>query len=306
MSRIFPSLLLAAALALAGCGTETVPAPVPSPGEPPASVTPFEQWQRLARAPYDELDHIRAVEVTLQLYQRGELNLILDVLADPDSTPVAKVLTVVSLTPFLSEDLIEPLTALTGPDHDTTTRACAAKLLGTMLLPDMRPPENANGPAQPDPARLAQVRTHLRALMGDAEPRVRVTALTMLAREGDEAALAQINDVWHDPSSDANARMEIVRSLPPHEAEPYKAIYLGAAVDATLDADLRRTAVIRLGEMAGEDVLATLEQAAAEDPAPAVREIAAAAAAVVRNKVLDQGPAEAELPETPASTSGEG
>lgn len=206
----------------------------------------------------DQLDYSAAVMIGERLAAADRLDLLFATLGDAAANPKAKLLAVVSLTPLLRPEMTTQLAALTESDRETTTRACAAKLLGFI---------DDDG-----------ARARLRGLMNDAERRVRVTALLMLARAHDAQAVEALPALWADPETTTADRVELVLSLPDETSAKFEGIYKEAAVNHELDPEIRIRSVTALGEIGGPAASAVLERCAAEDPIPAVREMARAAA----------------------------
>jgi HEAT repeat protein len=296
--------VVAAAL-LIGCGgsNDTTIPPVANVGGNADMDILFARWEALAEAPADELDFQQALSYTMALAEADELDRILNVLGDIDANPKAKVLAVVSLSAFLSHGMVDQVLALTQPGHETTTRAGAAKLLGTMLLSHMRPPAVEGMITPPTEEDLTAARARLRELASDEEHKVRFTAATLLARVGDEAALDQLVTLWHAEETDANERMELVYSLPQESGETFKEIFKQAAVDTTLDPEVRQRALVELGLTNDPELTPFLDEVSASDPDAGVRAQAKIFAEGIRAQAQDRQPAREPAAEESATTT---
>ncbi|MFP4502489.1 MAG: HEAT repeat domain-containing protein [Candidatus Hydrogenedentota bacterium] len=297
-----------AAWVMIGCSggdDDTIP-PLDNLDDPTDTDVVFSKWQSLAEAPANELDFEQAMQYATALAEAHELDRFLQVLGDSEASPKAKVLAVVSLSPFLSHEMVERVVALTQPAHDTTTRASATKLLGTMLLPQMKPPAVEGMITPPTEEDLAQVRTRLRELAADDEHKVRFTAATLLARTMDEGALDQLLTLWNDEATDANERMELVYSLPPESGGTFTEIFKQAAKDPALDPEVRQRAVMELGFTNDPAILDLLVEVSESDPDPSVRAQAKVTVEGMRAHIRNAEPDSAETPEQPAPATGEG
>ncbi len=296
-----------AALIMIGCSgdDDTIP-PLDDLDDPTDADVVFSQWQTLAEAPADELDFEQAMQYAMALAEAHELDRFLQVLGDKAASPKAKVLAVVSLSPFLSHEMVEPVVALTQPAHDITTRASATKLLGTMLLPQMRPPAAEGMITPPTEEDLAQVRARLHELAEDDEHKVRFTAATLLARTMDEGALDQLVTLWNDEATDTNERMELVYSLPPESGGTFTEIFQQAAKDPALDPEVRQRAVMELGFTNDPAILDLLVEVSESDPDPSVRAQAKVTVESMRAHIRNAEPDSAETPEQPDPATGEG
>ncbi len=239
--------------------------------QPPAASSPEEkhrQWLALADVPVENLDYSAAVMLGEQLAAEDRLDLIFTTLGDASANPKAKLLAVVSLTPLLRPEMTSQLAALTESAREATTRACAAKLLGFI---------DDDG-----------ARARLRELMHDPERRVRVSAMLMLARAHDASAVEALPTLWADPETNAAERVELVLSLPDEGSARFEGIYKDAALDHALDPEIRMRSVTALGEIGNPGAAAVLERCAAEDPVPAVREMARSAADAIAARTTNQ------------------
>lgn len=265
---------------LCGCGSE------PPPPEARHELTPselFAAWLDLANAPADELDFNTAVAIAERLNAAQQLDLILNALGAPDTDPKARVLAVVSLTPYIQPTMIPRLKEFTAADRDSTTRACATKLLGML--------DNE------------EARTQLRALTQEPDKRVRNTAVFMLARSGDAQAISQLPAIWNEPETDVRERTELLLCLPQDRPQDYLAIYREAAVNEDLEPELQARAIMALGQAGGPEDADTLNAIAAKTPIPELGALArdTAQALLSRGKAEEQAAAPAS--QEPATTT---
>ena len=237
-----------------------------------ARTTPEElhrQWLQLADASVQDMDIATAQEIGSQLNEAGRLDLILGTLGDASANPKSKLLAVVSLLPFVGPEMFPTLETYVGLDKEATTRACAAKLIGLIAT---------------DAARAC-----LESLMQDTEHRVRVTATLMLARDGLPEAVTKLRELWTAPDTTASEKTELVLSIPETQLGLFQDILLTAAVNQELDQDSRARAITALGQYGDNTALAVLENSAANDPIPALRQMAAESLAALRERVAHAG-----------------
>jgi len=225
------------------------------------------QWKEAASALGSEnMDWSACGAIVKNLRQFGPEALLplVDVLADKDQTPHAKVAATNCLADFVHPVMIEPLKAMIEPGLDQTTRACATHLLGHLLDPTLEPV--------------------LRKLSTDPEQRVRFAALLGLLRRGDPAARQELGASLDDPETAVAEREEIGRVLvmDARRERENVPLLMKTVQDFELDASVRRMAVGALGRADDPTAIAALEVTAKQDPDELVREIAANAAEAIR------------------------
>ncbi len=237
--------------------------------------TLLAQWRKLPEAGAHQMNIPAAIQIMTELqgygYEKG-VKPIVAALGAPESTPAARVLATICLTPILSEEMLPQLIAFSKPGQDTTARACAARLLGSMALPE------------------AQEQVH--ALMDDAEPRVKVAAMLILVRGKDPEVLKRIDELWTLTESDIRARQELLMALPMEQSASFLAYYAKALNNVLMDSSIRMHCATLMGRVGGAEVLPALDQCAAQDSDPAVREVAKNAAAAVRARTESAATAE--------------
>lgn len=261
-------------LAAAGCWQEPPRVQELSPEEL------HQRWLRLAEVPAVDLDFSQAQYYGNQLVKAGRVDLILGTLGDAAANPKAKILAVVSLTPLVTTEMEPQLAELTGPEREATTRACAAKLLGFIDS------DNA--------------RARLKALMDDAEHRVRVTAVLMLLRTGVPEALERVAAVWSSAETQAAERTELVLSLPEAKLSDFLPVLTDAAANPEMDFESRRRSITALGQWGDAAAIPALEAVAADATAPGLHELAQESLSAVRARVSHEGTAPAPAAATAA------
>jgi len=184
---------------------------------------------------------------------------LLDLLGEENTPPVAKVLVVMSITPFIQLEHGPRLIALTQPDRETTTRTCATHLLGFINTP--------------------QAEARLRELSQDPERRVRVEALLVRIMLGDQAALAKARDVWRDPETNERERTQLLLMIPEAEAAQFVDLYTEALSHPDLELVSLMHAVSVLGRAGAPSAVPALRAcASSETAAPDLRALANSAA----------------------------
>lgn len=263
----------------AGCGGPQVPqsdAALPPPGDDPKVEALMLAWQELAKADFAELDVPRAMMLVQRMAELGPdgLTALLDLLGEENTPPVAKVLVVMSITPFIQVEHGPRLIALTQPDRETTTRACATHLLGFINTP--------------------QAEARLRELSQDPERRVRVEALLVRIMKGDRAALAKARDVWRDPETNERERTQLLLMIPEAEAAQFLDLFTEALSHPDLELLSLRHAVSMLGRAGTPSAVPALRACASSETVdPDLRALAnsAADAIVARAQAEKKGSA---------------
>ncbi len=263
---------------LGGCGG---PQQVPQPDSAlpaPESETTLEElmlaWNELAKADFMELDVSRAMMLVERMVALGPdgLAALLDLLGEETTPPVAKVLVVMSITPFIQLEHGPRLMELTQSDRETTTRTCATHLLGFVNTPE--------------------VEARLRELSQDPERRVRVEALLVRMMWGDQAALAKARDVWRDPETNERERTQLLLVIPEAEAAQFVDLYTEALSHPDLEPVSLERAVSVLGRAGALSAVPALRACAASETAdPNLRTLAnsAAEAIVARARAEKKG-----------------
>jgi len=202
---------------------------------------------------------MRHTEIGRLLASRGPESLtpILDVIADPESTPDLKVFATETVVNEMRPPYLERLKTLTGKSHDATTRACA-----TMLLAQMKDTE---------------VTTELVGLAEDAERRVKMAAMVGLAQRGRDDMRQRIVDMYWDEGVTQAERERIVRSILENPAEKDFKILSDMMVRSETSAFVRTNIAHTYGRIGGSSVIEALELSMERTPDPSYRSMAQAA-----------------------------
>jgi HEAT repeat protein len=227
-----------------------------------------DAWKRLPAAGRDNLDVQTAKIIGMKLAENGVEGLrpIFDALGDPQGDPLAKVLAVITVTavliekPELKPQLEGDLLRLTEAGQETSTRSCAAHLLGHYVE---------------TPAADAR----MRALLKDPEVRVRHAAtLACIARQFPEA-MAELDAFWKDPETTPEERTQFLLVLP--DDARHTRFFKEGALDEKVDLASRLHAVSVLARSGDASVLDALGRLAETAQEPELRQSAGAAKAVI-------------------------
>lgn len=261
------ALLLALVLPGLGCG-----------GTPPetreTTVEEYlDRWFLAAAGGSANLDLATATAITDTLIRRDPRNLQLffNILADDATDPVAKLLAMLCLMPYLDPDMTPLIVEMTQPGFETTTRACAAHMLGVL------------------DSRTAEAR--LRELLEDPERRVRMAAALVLLTRDDEEILAQVETFWADPETTDPEREQMVLVLLGREHAEFLGIYEEAARIPDLSPAARERIIEFLGRHGQASSIAALDALAEEAAESSIRDMARVTADALRARLEDAPPA---------------
>ncbi len=236
---------------LAGCGNCTIP----SEEERAATIqeTLLSEWDALAATEHDMADYERAAEIGAKLAEKGPEGLepFFRIIESPEAEPMEKMLAVVSLSDHIDDTHIERLLALTAPEHDSVTRGCAVKLLGTSMAPD------------------AMFRAF--ELMDDDDDHVSRVATMAMLRKGIDVALERALDLWEDPETPVRDRDEIILGIPYVAARATQPVFEEAICDDALGKEARMHAIRTIGYIATGNTLPLIEACLEEEEDPDLR-----------------------------------
>ncbi len=238
--------------AAVGC----IPSEPPPENEGAARATPealVEEWLELAKTAKENANNPRCFEIAglLTAYGPDALAPLLDVVADPDSDPHAKLLATLCLEGAAHPEMLPRLIALTRPEHDGTTRACATKLLGRIQDP--------------------QTDALLKGLFEDPERRVRLAAWLGMTARGDAEARRALLEHYVRPDANLRERAAILSVLASHPQASDLRLLMVAVNDKGLTEDSRVLAVAALGRLGDPSVIEALRKCAEQEPEGAVR-----------------------------------
>ncbi len=269
----------------APAATEAQPAPESPPAavtqpvpetQPPANgavasgaqggVDPFEQWMAIAKTATREkpmMDETAAlVQPILDAYT-GKPNPLLGVLEDKDAAPMVKVLATINLKTILDPGIVDTLIGLLTPEHDNTTRACAADLLGLY-----------KGKVVDDA---------LKSIVNDEDRRIRFLALRGLAiREPQHRK--DLHQWWAQPDATVEERYRIVETLGNGPISDSVPLFLDAASRQELPEGIRMMAIDMAGRAGSDACTEPLNKIAEADASEEVRKAAAAAVAAIKER----------------------
>ena len=271
MKHLFAPLCCAALFCAAGCGpTPTYQSGVKSPEEY------MRDWHDLAAEPPGKMDEGSAKMIAGKLAAvEGGLDMLFEVLADPESRPEAKLLAVVSLQPQLSLSLEPRIDQLTEPGLDPTTRACA-----TQLLAFLRSEFSLN---------------KLRTLLDDANHQVKMAALLGLLEAGKDDVFDHAEALWHADAARGQDRTAMILALPDTYAQTHLADYAAAlADDIEIAPHARMIAAGALARSQDRQWLGALAKAAESDPDAQVREVSTQAKIVIEERATEELATDAE------------
>ncbi|MBI2434802.1 MAG: hypothetical protein HYV26_18250 [Candidatus Hydrogenedentes bacterium] len=282
----FSAVLLALGVACAGCGPDQQTSSEQQVSSPEELMANFVG---LAKEGPNNLDVVSAQAIAKRLRDSpAGLEPLLQLLADPDADPVAKVLLVISVSPLVKPDMAPRLIDLTQPGHEKTTRACATHLLGLLNTPE------------------AQAR--MQELAKDGEHRVQTAALLIMGSRGDASVIEMMPELWVAPETTDDDRDQILLMLPEEHVRQHLAVYKDAMLNQNIEPKSRERLATLLGRVGDESVLEVLKKAGEDDPNPSVRIMAKGAADTIQARRQGQlapttsAEAPASAQETPEST----
>lgn len=263
-------MLIALALLPSSCGSpqdETVPQVLDSPKGVETSADPLQQWYAISEGVLEEMNFEQAMNLARQLAEQGveKLEPIFAVLESSDRSPSAKVLAVISLSPFINESHFDRLLVMTKEDRDATTRGCAINLLALITTP------------------AAEAR--IKELLNDPDTHVSKESALVLLRRDDSAAVEKAVSLWKDPATENKDRNEIVLAFPTARAKDNLFIYEDSICNTDIDFLARSHAINILGMLGNENSIAKLDACIASEQFPRVRELLESAKKAIEGRI---------------------
>lgn len=249
-------------LLLSACGSREE-AGAPHVLDAPKSVQsisdPLQQWLDISKGELNTMNIPLALQCVQQLAAQGTETIepIFQVLESAESSPSAKILSVISLRAHIQPSHLERLLALTQSERDQVTRGCALNLLGLI-----------NDPAAEE---------RIRALLTDSDPHVSKEAVLVLLRQDDETAVQRACALWKDPATESKDRDEIVLAFPTSRAQDNLFIYEEAACNGSLDYTARHHAINILGTLGTVETVSKLAACTEKEEIPQMRSLMEAA-----------------------------
>ena len=227
---------------------------------PPASSEALvAEWKVLAENQSRSRLSMRHTEIAKVLASRSPEGLtpIIDVIADPESTPEMKVFASETIAGEIRPPYLERLKTLTGESLDITTRACATMLIGQMKDTD--------------------VTAELAGLAEDDERRVKMAAMVGLAQRGRDDMRQHFVAMYWDEEATQAERERIVLTILVNPAEKDFKILSDLLVRSETNLFVRTNIAHTYGRIGGTSVIDALEMSIKNTPDPSYRSMAQAA-----------------------------
>jgi HEAT repeat protein len=266
-------VVLVLALAVWGCGGEDQTGSAPDPGETAALMA---EWRTFVPGVPETLTEKRPAMIAFELISISPeaIGKLVAVLEDPSEDPRAKVLAYTSLMPLLEADtdgslIINRVLALTEPEIEPTSRACALQLLAQVMQPAWEPMFARN--------------------LDDPDSRVRLSAASGLAALGGKDAHDRLSAILNDPEGLDKEREQAAVDLlkaPGMDDLPDMMVILK---DAGMPLELRVNAAAALGSLGSPDILGELEIIATTpgEAAPVQEMVRSARMAIIERNQAD-------------------
>lgn len=255
---------------LTGCGAQPIPTtPPPKEAEATPDSNLMDEWHQLAQVDYATMDYDRAMIIANELALQGPngLNPLFEVLENPDETPVAKMLAVVSLSAHITDSHIPRLLTLTDSKYDQATRGCATNLLGNSLSPESF--------------------SKVQELTQDPDNHVSKVAALVMLRKGFVDIMPKILELWDNPDTLARDRDEILLGMPPALAIANMRLFTAAVCNQQLSTAARSRAIQLLGDVAAADVLPDMKACLETETDTSLTNLISAAIALIEKRDED-------------------
>ncbi len=276
-SSVYVVLILCFFVTLSGCGPrKTVDL---GGGEGAKHEMTYDEvvstWMWMSLEELAAIDTQQAIVLVQRMAEEGPegLDPVLEILGSPDASPSSKVLAVICLSPLIPTDagegLFAPLMAMTEPEHEVSTRACATHLVG-LFGPD-------------------KVLDRIRELLNDPERRVSTAALLIAFPKGMPEAAARVRPFWEDETTTMHEREQLILAFPEQHMATHLDLFISALMDHQLGAQARIRAIGVLGEATGDKIVETLAAVTNEEDVDAQVKVSAAGALAAVQARMERG-----------------
>ncbi|MCX8065842.1 MAG: HEAT repeat domain-containing protein [Candidatus Hydrogenedentes bacterium] len=236
-------------------------------GAQPSLESLYQSWHTLATLRPENIDYLTALQLSQEMvrnYGDDAINKIFQVLEKPDEAPTAKMLAVMSLTPFVKPEWKDKLIPLTKSNVEVNSRVCAISLLS------MIPTEEITG--------------YLKTLLNDESPRVQFVVITALAKRDQPEGINRLNELWNSFTRPQD-REHILLSIPPQRATEFLHLYGEGIKDENISHSVRREAILMLGRFGGEREESVLKEVLEKSMDADIKELAQDAMDAIRGRL---------------------
>lgn len=226
----------------------------------------YAEWKEIIANPEKDTNTNRHQMLAMVLAEQApeKLHGMVELLADPGTTPESKLLIFSSLEAVLNPEIVTQLLELTKPEVDPSVRAGV-----TMLLAQSG-----------DPA----VEERFRELMVDDDSRVRFAALNALVMHGDDNARTILRDMYFEEGTPAPFRERIALTFGMGPQSGDTEVLADAALREDVAADIRAVVVMGLAMLADPASLPVLQKIAEGDDGDNLKAIARDAIEAIKAK----------------------
>lgn len=248
-------------------GSSCIPKQKPGEGTGPSLDSLYHSWHTLASLKPENIDFLTALQLSQEMVRNfGDeaINKIFQVLEKPDEPPTAKMLAVMSLTPFVRPEWKDRLLPLTKPGMEVNSRVCALTLLS------MIPGED--------------VTAYLKSLLNDEEPRVLFEVFTALAKRNQPEGINKLNELWNTATRSQD-REHILLSIPPQRVTEFLNLYRDGIKDEDISKSVRREAILILGRFGGKEEESALKEVLESTIDADIKELAQDAMDAIRSRL---------------------
>lgn len=270
--------------AVLGCNPGGQPSATPGAEDAQAL---FNEWKSLVDNAEVNKENRRYLEVAEKLATTDPavFKQIVDVIADPATTPDGRVMALTSLNGRITPEMLPTLLKLTQPEVDSSTRAGVV-----MLLSSVRSPE---GDAR------------IRELINDPNRRVKFAATVGLVGQGDTEARKIARDLYFEPDLPSQYRERIAFTLA-QEPKPEDSKVLCEAASENSFSPLSRTmaisALVNLGDVSA---IPSLEKCLEGESPQEIKDLARDAVASLKGQLNEQPTASSASGDAPAPAPAE-
>lgn len=254
-----------------GPAGESPPATNAAPAQPATPQTPealLAQWMKLAETPLQSQMTQQPMLIAERLALQGGGTAIvplIEVLRDPEADPRKKLMVVQSLSGIIRKDSLERLKAIVDEETDETSRSCATMLIALV----------------PDPSTV----TILTELKDDDEPRVKIAALSGLAKQSVPGAREELIQLYWEDDATKMQKTQVLNVVMADGPFPGEFPVLNdALLNPQLSVSLRMSIAHMMGQKGGATSIESLEASLEKYVDPGFQNLIKASIAAIKQR----------------------